>query len=124
MTDDGGQNGATPGLRVLVAGRGAAISDTLRGAGIGTDPAAPADLVLIPEGTDPQGLMAELARHGKALLPIHNASGQPFARADFEGPSHRPGGARTDRGPRTAHPRTPARAAGGERAGLDILAMA
>lgn len=128
MTDDGGRNGATQGLRVLVAGRGARIPDALRDSGIGTDLRAPADLVLIPEGADPRGLMDELARHGKALLPIHNAAEQPFPRADFSGPLSGPAAAErvAERARRILERlrELPAATAPGDRAGLDILAMA
>ncbi|RMD89393.1 MAG: hypothetical protein D6807_03835 [Alphaproteobacteria bacterium] len=52
-----------------------------------TDPAAPADAVILLEGAATDGLMARLAKHDKALLPIGNFSGAQFKRADYAGPA-------------------------------------
>lgn len=128
VSDNSDRNGAQEGIRILVAGRGARIPDSLRGVGAGIDLRDPADLVLIPEGAQPDGLALDLARHGKALLPIVNASDSPFARADFTeavtGPASLERLAERARRILERLRELPEAGTPGDRAGLDILAMA
>ncbi|MFQ5348271.1 MAG: hypothetical protein ACE5ED_10575 [Rhodothalassiaceae bacterium] len=81
-----GQEGQK-GLRYLVAGTTAPWPEALPRAQCSTDPAAPADAVILLEGAATDGLMARLVKHDKALLPIGNFSGRQLKRADYASPA-------------------------------------